>query len=275
MKWACCGVSAREKWRFEQLQSVLGGEHSLTVLEYKPDLNWQNELKEFGHVRWGEMVQVPVTKTWPVQSTWTALLGVTDGVVFRDSQWWPLCAAYEAIGQTITGIGEGLDMQASAFISGTNGSARAAIGALFRAGFRKFRVLPIDFEMGSNLLQEVHIKFFGIDVELVPPEKIVLLAGVSSIFVNNLTEEEAPELVKEISYMNFLKRPGAIIDTSLYSKQTVLLKEAVESEIPTVDGWSIAARVDALWAEWAFNKKIDIAAYEKQLREGAASIEAS
>lgn len=273
MKWAACGLNPREKWRMEQLRAALCGDHELTVLEYKADAEWPKVLDGFTHVRWGEAIQIEVNKAWPIQSTWTALLGITDGMVFRDSRWWPLCASYEALGQTVTSIGEGLDMQASAFISGALGPARAAVGALFRAGFRKFRILPTDHQRGECLVNEVKVKFFGIDIELVPPEKIVLLAGVSSIFVNTLIEEDAPDLIKECSYLNFLKRPGAIIDMSLYSKQTVLLKEAADSEIPTVDGWTIAARIDALWAEWAFGVTLDAVAYERQLRDGCGNIE--
>jgi len=278
MKWAYCGVSEVEKWRMEQLQSILGSAHELISLEYQEGVDWDQVLgavPDLKHVRWGEAIQMPVSKSLKVHSSWTALLGLADGMILRDSRWWPLCAAYEVIGQRITSIGEGLDMQASAFVSGTGAMARAGVAALFRAGYRKFRILATDVEEAEGMLRDVSVKFFGIDVEIVPPEKIVLLAGVSSIFFNTLTEVQAPELVTEISYLNFLKRPGALIDATLCDKQTLLLKEATDSQIPTLDGWHLAARIDALWVEWAFGTKIDIASYEKLLRENSTKISSS
>lgn len=275
MKWACCGVSDKEKWRFEQLQAVLGSEHELIFLEYKKDGDWQRELSavvDLKHVRWGEAVQVEVSKNSHIQSTWTALLGLTDGMVFRDSKWWPLCAAYDVVCRCVTSIGEGLDMRASAFISGTGAMARVGIAALFRSGFRKFRLLAVNAQEADLLLNDIKVKFFGADLERVPPEKIVLLAGVSSVFFNTLTEAAAPELVTEISYLNFLKRPGALIDTSLNVQPTLLLHEAKDSGIPILDGWYLASRIDALWAEWALGTKIDVDAYEKRLREGSATL---
>ncbi len=259
----------------EQLQSLLGSEYELSFLEYK-DIDWNQTLSSIPnlkHVRWGRDVQVAIAKAWTIQSTWTALLGLTDGMVLRDSRWWPLCASYEVVCQRITSIGEGLDMKASAFISGTGCMARVGIASLFRAGYRKFRILATHEEEAAQMVKDISVKFFGVDIEIVHPSKIVMLAGVSSIFFNTLLESEAPDLVTEISYLNFLKRPGAIIDTTLYSKPTVLLKEATDSSIPTLDGWHLAARIDALWAEWAFNKKIDVEAYEKILREGSAKLE--
>lgn len=276
MKWACCGVSAKEKWRMEQLQSLLGSGHELVFLDYKEGVDWNKELTaipDLKHIRWGESVQVTIAKTWTIHSTWTDLLGLTDGMVFRDSRWWPLCAAYEVLCQRVTSIGEGLDMRASAFISGTGAMARVGIAALFRSGFRKFRILATSRDEAETLKKDISIKFFGLDLEIVPAEKIVLLAGVSSLFCNTLTEAEAPGVVTEISYLNFLKRPGALIDTSLNSKPTLLLREATDSAIPTIDGWQIAARIDALWVEWAFGTKIDVEAYEKLLREGSAKLE--
>jgi hypothetical protein len=275
MKWACCGVSEIEKMRMEQLQSVLGSGHELVFIEYKEGADWDKEfaaIPDLKHVRWGESVQVVVSKSWKIQSTWTALLGLSDGTILRDGRWWPLCASYEVICQRITSIGEGLDMHASAFISGSGAMARAAIAALFRSGFRKFRILATDDKEAEVLLHDISVKFFGADVEVVPPEKIVLLAGVSSLFFNTLTEAQAPDLVTEISYLNFMKRPGALMDSTVNDKQSLLLKEARESAIPTLDGWHLAARIDALWVEWAFGIKIDIAAYENLLRESHSKI---
>lgn len=272
MKWACVGVSKKEKMRFECLQKHLGSDHEVSFMEWRQDGDWEADLRGFQHIRWGEDIQVDVSKRLKAHSTWTALLGVTDGMVTRDGRWWPLCASYEALCQTVTDLGEGLDIQGSAFVSGTGASARAGIAALFRNGFRKFRLVALNLESAEGLVRDIRLKFFGIDLEVVPADMIVLLAGVSSVFVNTLSEDEAPDLVQEISYLNFLKRPGAIIDANMFTKQTLLLKEAMDSAIPMVDGWDLAARIDSLWTKWAFSKELDHATYGKDLKTAALNL---
>lgn len=272
MRWVCCGVSPIEKWRFEQLREMLGDEHELVFMDWKSGTDWLHEFDGFGHVRWGEGVQVSASKALKVHSSWTALLGITDGMLLREGRWWPLCASYEALWHTFTSMGQGLEMDASAFVNGTGAMARAGIAALFKCGFRRFRVTGKDVESCQQLVSDIRVKFLGIDLEVVPIDKIVLLAGISSVFINTVTASEAPELTQEISYLNFLKRPGALIDTSPYTKPTLLLKEAADSAIRTVDGWHLAARIDALWSEWAFGKKLDIDAYQKRLTQGARSL---
>ncbi len=272
MKWACCGVNGLEKWRYERLQEELGSDHELVFLDWKDGADWDQELAGFHHVRWGESFQMAVSKQLKAHSTWTALLGTTDGMVLRDSRWWPLCASYEALWQTFTALGQGIDLDDSAFIDGTGAMARAGIAALFKCGFRRFRIPTESVEISQALVKDIRVRFLGIELEMVPIDKIVLLAGISSVFINTLRPDEAPELSKEISYLNFLKRPGALINTGLYTKPTTLLKEAADTDVSIVDGWHIAARVDSLWAEWAFKKKLDIRALQNIYATGAAQL---
>jgi len=275
MKWACAGVSAKEKWRISRLQELLGDSHEMAVLDWQSGADIEKLAAGFQHLRWGEASQLEAAKAMTVQSAWTALLGVCDGMILQGGRWWPLCASYEAFCQTFTGLGSALDTDSSAFVAGAGSMARAAIAALFKSGFRKFRVTSQASELSAGLIHDMQLKFFGLDMQVVPMNKIVLLAGVSSVFVNTLSADDAPEVEQEIAYLNFLKRPGAVIDSTLFARQSVLMKEALGSGIPGVDGWQLAARIDALWAKWAFSKDIDVEAYAKILTERCGELDTS
>jgi hypothetical protein len=263
-KWSVCGASAGEKLRFEKLQEQLTSVAELHFSDWENSANWNRKFEGFKLVRWGEEHQPELAKLFNVQSSWIALLGVTDGMVYRDRRWWPLCGAFEALCLTLLDLGKSLDPSGSAFISGGGSMARAAIAALFKCGFRKFFLAGVSDNL--QFVEDIKVKFFGISIEIVPTERVVVLAGVSSIFVNTLTDQMGAQLSEELAYLNFLKRPGAVVDTAMSGVESVLLTESRGANIPTVDGYEIAARVDELWVEWAFGMKLDRKLYLKRLR---------
>jgi hypothetical protein len=260
MKWAAVGVSEIEKSRFEKLSKAIGTPNELTFLDWKPEDDFLKQFGEYVHVRFGESVQPECAKRLQVHSSWTSLLGVTDGMMIREGRWWPLCASYEAICAILFEFGKALDFTHCTFVSGAGASARAGIAALSKCGFRGFKIAGVG-SAAEELAKDLRVNFFGIDIEVVPVDKIVMLAGVCSVFLNTATQEEFPTLTQELSYLNFLKRPGVIVDTTLVKTGSVFLKEAEDSGIPSIDGWRMAARADSLWAQWAFGAKIDEVAY--------------
>src|ERR1700719_4496659 len=128
MKWLVLGARETEKPRFEKLNGLLGSE--LVFQDWDPKADVDLAYPDFQHVRWGQDVQVEATRALKRHSTWTSLLGVADGMVFRGERWWPLCASYEAFSQMLNRLGPALDTSVSAFVTGTGGMARAAIAGL-------------------------------------------------------------------------------------------------------------------------------------------------
>src|SRR5688572_11959321 len=55
-----------------------------------------SRLDQFHHVRISSRFGPQILKHLKVQSSWTTLLGVIDGMVKTDGAWWPLCALHEA-----------------------------------------------------------------------------------------------------------------------------------------------------------------------------------
>lgn len=266
MKWLGCGVTPLEKRRLERLQAAIGGDHEVVFSDWQPGSDPTQIESTIQHVRWGRGIQLEVCKLLKAQSAFTALIGMADGMLLRQGKWWPLCASYEALSLTFTSMGQGLDIGSSAFVSGAGPMARVAIAALFKMGYRKFRITAVDPDQCQTLINDLKARFFGAEIVQVSMNKIVLLAGVSSVFVNTVSEDDEPELSQEVSYLNFMKRPGAIVDTCLTKTEARIMKEAKDSMIPSVDCWQVAAKVDALWAKWAFGHELDQEKYIQALR---------
>lgn len=220
-------------------------------------------LEQFHHVRMHSRVGFEVLKHVKVQSSWTTLLGVIDGMVKSQGAWWPLCAMYESYGQMLIDIGADVDKRGSVLVAGAGGAARITIAAFFKAGFRNFLVTNFQAEEAEAMIKDMRTKFFGLDIKWVPMEKIVLLPGESSVLVNCTPSVEENALLVELSYLNFLKRPGFLFDITRSPKPSVLVQEAIDAGINVLTGVDLAARSDVHWAKWAFQTELSFAEYRK------------
>src|SRR5262249_43091215 len=122
-------------------------------------------------------------------------------------------------------------------------------------------------EEAEVLIREVRGKLFGLNIQWVPMEKIVLLPGESSALVNCTPSIEENALLTELSYLNFLKRPGFLFDSSRYPKSSMLVQEALDCGVKVIDGVEIAARADVLWAKWAFGAELSLEEYRAGFHE--------
>jgi shikimate 5-dehydrogenase len=218
-------------------------------------------LEPFDHVRLSTSIGPQVLKRLKVQSSWATLIGVIDGMVKTQHGWWPLCALYESFGQLLIKVGQELDPRGSVLVAGAGGIARVAIAAFFKAGFSNILLTNFKVDEAEALMNEIRGKMFGLNVQWVPMEKIVLLSGESSALVNCTPSIEENALLIELSYLNFLKRPGFLFDSSRYPKSSILVQEALDSGVNVIDGIEIAARADVLWAKWAFGVDLPLDEY--------------
>jgi len=218
-------------------------------------------LDRFDHVRISSRFGPQILQHVKVQSSWVTLLGVIDGMVKTDRGWWPLCALYESFGSLLFKLGQDIDMRGSVLIAGAGGTARVAIAAFFKAGFRHFLMTNSNAEEAKQSIRDVQAKFFGLTLQWVPMEKIVLLPGESSVLVNCTPSVEENDLLVELSYMNFLKRPGFLFDISRSAKPSVLVQEAHDAGVNVISGAQIAAHADLLWAKWAFGVELKAETY--------------
>lgn len=230
-----------------------------------------SKLDHFHYVRISSRFGPQVLKLVPVQSSWITTLGVIDGMMKReDGKWWPMCALFEAFGAIIFELGQDLDMRGNVLVAGAGGTARIAIAALFKSGFRNFLMTNFKESEAQITIDEVRSKFFGLTLQWVAQEKIVLLPGESTVIVNCTPSVEENPLLVELSYMNFLKRPGFLFDVSRSKKPSLLVQEARDVGVRVISGVELAARSDQLWAKWAFGVDIPL---KKYIAEFEASLD--
>lgn len=257
-RWQTLSEALREKGVANEFVPWTEDPHSFSGL---------SALEKFDHVRLGTRVGPLVLKHLKVQSSWTTLLGVVDGMNKTPHGWWPLCALYESLGQLIIELGQDLDARYSVLVAGAGASARIVVASFFKGGFKDFLITNFDDTEAQDMIRDLRSRFFGLNIEWVPMERIVLLPGNCSVVINCTPSIEENALLTELSYLNFLRRPGILFDLARGPKPSVLAEEVADAGVRAITGVEIAARTDVLWAKWGFQTDLDLKTYFARLQQ--------
>ena len=228
--------------------------------EYVPWTGPLDQIKDLSafdgldHLRFCADVGLRIIPHLKVQSSRITLIGVVDGMVKQEHGWWPLCAVHDALGEILIQLGHEVDKRGYVFIAGVNGNARASIAAFFKCGFRKFMFTHDDEGEAQALLKELNRRFFGLEIQWVPMDRIVVLPGETTVLVNCKPGPDDDPLLTELSYLNFLRRPGFIFDLSGNRPDSLLLREGKDANARVLSSLDVAKYQDALWTKWAFQK---------------------
>lgn len=195
-------------------------------------------------------------------------IGAADCVVKVDGQWWPRAALFYACSDLLKVYGEQMDPRSAILMIGAGAAARMSLSALVRIGFQRVLIANQD-EVGAEALAvKLRRQLMGIQFDVCPMEKLILLPGSHGLAVNTTPFSGDNEILSELYYFNFLKPGGMIWDMTLAPVETPLLQEAKDIGIKAIKGYQILARVDEHWLKWvAPQLAFDRDTYESRLVE--------
>ena len=193
------------------------------------------------------------------------VMNACDALVKEDGEWWPRSFLFEALGHIFVDSGLQIDLETSALIIGTGSAARVSTAALFQAGFRKFLITGMQVQEMESFAQFMKRHLLGVEFEITPPEKLVLLAGKNSVVVNATPVREDNTILSELLYFNFIRQDGLVWDFSLTPFNHPFVDEAHDLGLNVYRGIHMAARVDELWAQKVFGRGFDRSKYEESL----------
>lgn len=174
-----------------------------------------------------------------------------DVLVF-DKRWWPRITLREAIRELIVARAPKLDTQSVAYVAGLGGSLRASVATVVQMGFKKVKLISDAEDESEQIAQLLSRKFFGTEISVLSNEQIIRQPNHASVLINNLKFDHP--LQKDLSFLNFLKPGGLVIDLNLVPRsESTILKEADQSGFSTVDGLELS-----LLCDWHLFKRIGI-----------------
>lgn len=259
-------------WRFEALSRELlqcGVENTFEPTEISDLSSVDSEIEiakqKFSQIRLGRYVGEVIVKEDVSLPAQLLITKGADALVPELGQWWPRCFYFEGITRTLVQDMKKLDLRGGVFIMGATWEARVLISALTRAGFQKFIVSDVEEGRAQKLVKDLERIHFGVSFQYVQKELVTQLPGTSSIAVNILSLVEHPGLVADLSYLNFLRPDGVWIETHPYPEHSPLTTEAISLGVQVEPALHLVSNVDAVWSEYCFQTKIDLARYREAL----------
>jgi shikimate 5-dehydrogenase len=263
LKWCCIGYDFRPN-RYQLLEAFLnakGVPNQLDLIDIPPsDFNesFEKVTQTYDQIRVESPHGLGVFSFFKKQEALMSRLKAVD-CVFKDDhrQWWCRSLTYHSLCESLQGVGEMLDLEKSVLIVGAGASARAALAACAKMGFKNFNITNKFDEQGLELIREMNANFFGLNLEFVPQHRLTLLPGTNCLLINTTPPDASNDLLPELYYFNFLKKNGVVVDLTVDPLYTQLVKEALEIKNYVIFGSELAAVSDSYWIKWVTGREFD------------------
>lgn len=147
-------------------------------------------------------------------------------VLFKDQskKIWPELFLSEAMRILILDKAKNLDTHAYAYLTGDSGLFKICWVTLIQMGFSKFAIVSKKAEEVIEEVNKIQSRFFNLQVKVLRDSELTLQPNNGSILVNTIFEDE--NLIQDLSYLNFLRSEGLVVDLPGHSAKNELISEA-------------------------------------------------
>ncbi len=271
IKWTEISAQPSE-WRFKALSEELtkcGFQNQFEPMLTAPDdfgSAIESAKQNFAQIRVGGDYAEHALRYFPDLPADLLSLKAVDAFVPDTGAWWPRCFYFEGVIRTLVRDLKDLDLGSGVFIMGATWESRVIVAALTRAGFNKIHLSDVDDVRGQAMVKELERLNFGSTFQYVQRSMVTQLPGTSSIAINVLSLVEFPNLIADLSYLNFLRPDGIWIETQPYADDSALTIEALSLGTQVEPALHLVSNVDEAWAERCFKVKIDVQRYQESLK---------
>lgn len=258
--------------RFEFLSDYLKSTHSFEN-EFKA-LNCEVESffesleewkKEFDQFRVGAPFGSVLAENLDLSNAVTLTLKTADCLHHLDSRWWPRSLMDECLLRSIIKKDLSIDIHNSAMIIGTGAAAKACVMSLIKLGFKEISFTDTNTEAGYEFVSQLKRRVFGAKFNFIEQRDIALLPGVFSLAINTTPDMSENTLVDDLSFFNYLRHEGIVVDLSVNTSKTKFIKQAELVTSQVLHGVDVASFVDAHWVEMCFDIELNESEYKTEL----------
>lgn len=154
--------------------------------------------------------------------------------LFRDSgALLPRLVMPEALRQFLVHGAKGIDIREPAFIVGDTPMVRVAGAVLADMGYGIVYLVG-EGEALQNEKAILKRAQFGVQYQIVNPENLTLQAVSASLLVNTASLPEGDLFLNDLSYFNYMKPEGIVLDLNPVDEEKPLLKEAEDANLKTL-----------------------------------------
>lgn len=166
-----------------------------------------------------------------VLPTQVRLLECFDFYLPENSKWYPRLLFYEAIHNVLVKRARDLDIRVPAFIVGQGECLRVAAAVCTELGYSEIYLIgenAAELHRESRILSRGNL---GIKFTVLPIEELTIQAVSASLIINTVQLPHESELLKDLSYFNFMNTGGYAFDCHLGNLESELMEEAERAEL--------------------------------------------
>ncbi|MFN7729365.1 MAG: hypothetical protein ACK5P7_09445 [Bdellovibrio sp.] len=128
-----------------------------------------------------------------------------------------------------------LDNRKKAYISGSGPWAKLFCVIAVQMGFQSLLIVVTDKSAGRFIAEELRRFCFGVDIDLIQHSELTLRPNDGSLLVNTVDPHEYPDVIADLSYLNFLSLEGLVVETHETIKENTLVLETKNSRIALIE----------------------------------------
>jgi len=189
---------------------------------------------------------LPKLTTMPAQ---IRNIGCMDSLFKDDGSWYPRLLLFESLRQVIVDKAHDVDTNSPAFVVGDNEAACTAVAVLTHMGYSDVYMTSENEEVLKKVMSFLRQGHIGVKIHGIAASELTMHSVSCSIAVNCLPIEENKVLLADLSYFNFMKRTGIVVELNLLPVENVLLEESEKAGLRNIHPIEIAVKTTELWLE--------------------------
>lgn len=171
-----------------------------------------------------------------------------DSFIREGDTWYPRLLIFEALRTLVVDKIPDLDNRASGYIVGDNQEARIAAAIMADLGFSTIFVASDNEKNLSRLIEQLQRNFIGIDFKGVEAKSVISQKIQAGFLINCIDLTEQEDLKEDLSYFNFMKANGLVLDLE-QANDCSLLEEASRASLRVISTADIYLQRDLLFLE--------------------------
>ncbi len=167
-------------------------------------------------------------------------VSLVDSIVRLQDKLWIRSYLRVALHQQILLHAPSLDTHSIVYVTGSDAQARMCAAIAIRMGFQKIILIAEDHEEAQRIVADISKGFFDLDFKLLRETELTLQPNNGSLLLNTLPVETGGIVFEDLTYLNFLRKDGLVVDLPPGSGvANPLLEEATHVGIRRVAGSEI------------------------------------
>ncbi|PIS10914.1 MAG: hypothetical protein COT73_06860 [Bdellovibrio sp. CG10_big_fil_rev_8_21_14_0_10_47_8] len=176
--------------------------------------------------------------------------------------WWLRCYLKPALRILVGERAPHLDTHGVAYVTGVTGLSRMCLVLAAQLGFDRLVLVTKEPEKGQALVDAISKLFFGLQIRVIGFGELTEQPSDGSILMNTMTDEALGEGLAELSYLNYVKREGLVVDLLNEASNSRLLEETKNVQLSVLSGLELWGLRDQLLLKDLLQEKWTIEASE-------------